>query len=72
MSRNSTRRFTVKTYNNEEYTRTANRMRSWLYSLARRRSTGTVTADLHALPEADVRQTRRSMDVPSPGISRGC
>jgi hypothetical protein len=45
MSRNATRRFRVKTYNNEEYTRTANRMRSWLYTLARRRSTGTVTAD---------------------------
>jgi hypothetical protein len=46
MSRNTTRRrFTVKTYTNEEYNRTANRMRSWLYTLARRRANGTVTAD---------------------------
>lgn len=43
--KNSNRRFTVKTYSNEEFDRTANRMRSWLSGLARRRSTGTVTAD---------------------------
>jgi hypothetical protein len=42
---NSTRRFTVKTYNTEEFTRTANRMRSWLYNIARKRASGTVTAD---------------------------
>lgn len=46
MARNtSTQRFTVKSYSNDEFTRTASRMRSWLYSLARKRSTGTVTAD---------------------------
>lgn len=44
-NKNSTRRFTVKTYTPDEFERTANRMRSWLYNLARRRSTGTVTAD---------------------------
>jgi len=43
--KNYTRRFTVKTYSNEEFDRTANRMRSWLSGLARRRSNGTVTAD---------------------------
>lgn len=43
--KNSNRRFTIKTYSNEEFDRTANRMRSWLSGLARRRSTGTVTAD---------------------------
>lgn len=42
---NSTRRFTVKTYSNEEFERTASRMRSWLYNIARKRSSGTVTAD---------------------------
>lgn len=42
---NTTRRFTVKTYTNEEFDRTANRMRSWLYSIARKRASGTVTAD---------------------------
>lgn len=42
---NSTQRFTVKTYTPDEFDRTANRMKSWLYSLARRRSAGTVTAD---------------------------
>lgn len=44
-NKNSTRRFTVKTYTPDEFDRTASRMRNWLYSLARRRSTGTVTAD---------------------------
>lgn len=44
-NKNSTRGFTVKTYAPDEFERTANRMKSWLYSLARRRSTGTVTAD---------------------------
>lgn len=43
--KNSTRRFTVKTYTNEEFDRTANRMRSWLYNIARKRTSGTVTAD---------------------------
>lgn len=43
--KNSTRRFTVRTYSNDEFTRTANKMRSYLYSIARKRSTGTVTAD---------------------------
>lgn len=46
MANNTTpRRFTVKTYTNEEYTRTASRMKSWLYSIARKRNSGTVTAD---------------------------
>lgn len=44
-NKNATRRFTVKTYSNDEYNRTASRMRSWLYSIARKRSSGTVTAD---------------------------
>lgn len=44
-SRNTNRRYNVKTYDSTEFTRTANRMRSWLSGLARRRSTGTVTAD---------------------------
>jgi hypothetical protein len=43
--KNMTRRFTVKTYSQDEYSRTVSRMRSWLYSLARKRSNGTVTAD---------------------------
>lgn len=43
--KNTTRRFTVKTFTNEEFDRTANRMRSYLYSLARKRTEGTVTAD---------------------------
>jgi hypothetical protein len=43
--KNSTRRFTVKSYSNEEFDRTATRMRSWLNKLVRRRSTGVVTAD---------------------------
>lgn len=43
--KNSTRRFTVKTFTNEEFDRTANRMRSWLYNIARKRTSGTVTAD---------------------------
>lgn len=42
---NTARRFTVKQYSNEEFDRTANRMRSWLYSIARKRASGTVTAD---------------------------
>jgi hypothetical protein len=42
---NATRRFTVKTYSPEEFKRTASRMRSWLMSLVRRRTSGTVTAD---------------------------
>ena len=42
---NSTDRFTVKKFSPEEFDRTASKMRSWLYSLARKRSTGTVTAD---------------------------
>ena len=29
----------------DQFDRTATRMKSWLYSLARRRSTGTFTAD---------------------------
>lgn len=45
MAKNRTRRFTVRVYSNDEFDRTANRMRSWLYSLARRRSSQTVTAD---------------------------
>ncbi len=44
-NKNTTRRFTVKTFTNEEFDRTANRMRSYLYSLARKRTEGTVTAD---------------------------
>lgn len=45
-NKNSSRRFELnKRYSEQEFTRTANRMKSWLYSLARRRSTGTVTAD---------------------------
>lgn len=45
-NKNSSRRFELnKRYSDQEFTRTANRMKSWLYSLARRRSTGTVTAD---------------------------
>lgn len=43
--KNSTRRFTVKSYSNEEFDRTATRMRSWLNKLVSRRSTGVVTAD---------------------------
>lgn len=42
---NMNRRFTVKSYSNEEFDRTASKMRSWLYNIARKRSTGTVTAD---------------------------
>ena len=42
---NPTERFTVKTYSDEEYDRTVSRMRTWLYSLVRRRNSGTVTAD---------------------------
>jgi hypothetical protein len=42
---NTTRRFNVKTYTNEEFNRTASKMRSYLYSLARKRAEGTVTAD---------------------------
>lgn len=42
---NTTRRFNVKTYTNEEFNRTASKMRSYLYSLARKRTEGTVTAD---------------------------
>jgi hypothetical protein len=46
MARNNFQpRFTVKTYSDEEYTRTVGRMRTWLYSLVRRRKSGTVTAD---------------------------
>jgi hypothetical protein len=44
-SNNPTERFTVKTYSDEEYNRTVSRMRTWLYSLVRRRNSGTVTAD---------------------------
>lgn len=44
-SKNSTRRFTVKTYTNEEFNRTASKMRSYLVGLARKRTEGTVTAD---------------------------
>lgn len=43
---NSTNRFANnKYYSDTEFDRTAGRMRSWLSGLARRRSTGTVTAD---------------------------
>lgn len=46
MQRNNTpERFTVKTYSDDEYDRTVNRMRTWLYSLVRRRASGTITAD---------------------------
>jgi len=34
-----------KRYTEAQFEQTANRMKSWLYSLARRRTTGTVTAD---------------------------
>lgn len=42
---NSTRRSTTRGQSNNNFTRTASRMRSWLSSLARRRSNRTVTAD---------------------------
>ena len=45
MAKKSNRRFTVKTYTNEEFDRTANKMRSYLAGLARNRSEGIVTAD---------------------------
>jgi hypothetical protein len=44
-SNNSTERFIVKTYSDEEYNRTVSRIRTWLYSLVRRRNSGVVTAD---------------------------
>ena len=34
-----------KRFTDAQFEQTANRMKSWLYGLARRRSTGTVTAD---------------------------
>jgi hypothetical protein len=43
--KNSTRRFTVKMYSPEEFDRTASRMRTWLYDIARKRVSNTVTAD---------------------------
>lgn len=43
--KNMNTRFTVKSYSNTEFDRTANKMRSYLVSLARKRTEGTVTAD---------------------------
>jgi hypothetical protein len=43
MAKNS--RFDVKTYDRDEFVRLTNKMRTWLRSIARRRSSGTVTAD---------------------------
>jgi hypothetical protein len=34
-----------KTYSDEQFAATANKMRSWLYSIARKRVNGVVTAD---------------------------
>lgn len=44
-NKNMERRFTVKSYSNTEFDRTANKMRSYLSGLARKRTDGTVTAD---------------------------
>lgn len=45
-TRNSTSNFHLNRYYNEtEFTRTVAKMRTWLMGLARRRSSGTVTAD---------------------------
>lgn len=35
----------AKNYSQDEFTRVANRMRTWLMNLARKRSSGVVTAD---------------------------
>ena len=46
MNRNNNPRRTVgKTFSDEQYDRVVSRMRSWLYTLVRRRNSGTVTAD---------------------------
>lgn len=39
------KRFEVKMYSEDEFTSTVNKMRTWLYSIARKRVTGIVTAD---------------------------
>jgi hypothetical protein len=42
---NKNTRFSVKTYNKDEFERTTQKMRTWLRSIARKRASGTVTAD---------------------------
>ena len=45
MKKNTTRRFTARSYNDQEFTSTAKKIASYLRSLSNRRSSGIVTAD---------------------------